>query len=70
LFISCGFCCGKKSAGIPKDLLADLVLRRITCGFGVFRKIRRYFLRIFLRFLSPGRLFCGFGAFRKICRYF
>jgi hypothetical protein len=50
LFISCGFCCGKKSAGIPKDLLADLVLRRITCGFGVFRKIRRYFLRIFLRF--------------------
>jgi hypothetical protein len=42
-----------------------LVLRRITCGFGVFRKIRRYFLRIFLRFLSPGRISCGSGAFRK-----
>jgi hypothetical protein len=42
LLITCGFSCGKKTAGIPKIFPADFALQSNSCGFLGFRKFRRY----------------------------
>jgi hypothetical protein len=43
LLITCGFSCGKKSAGIPKVFAANFTIQRNFLRISGFRKFRRYF---------------------------
>jgi hypothetical protein len=69
MLFSCGFCCRKKSAGIPKEFPADFALRSHYLRICDFQENPQVFLRIFLRFSPLKIISCGSDVFRKIYRY-